>query len=165
MPKLALLIVLLTLLAAAVTAAPAAARTVEHEPFSFPIEDTIDDLCAFPVQLSGQSSGHVQVFRDDAGNFVKVILHFSNTFTLSANGRSVTGKEHYNEFDVGFDGGGAPSQVITAGLFTHIRLPDQRTVVVEAGRVVEDVATHSLVFEAGTPFTTGDIAALCAALS
>jgi hypothetical protein len=45
------------------------------------------------VQLSGQSSGHVQVFRDDAGNFVKVILHFSNTFTLSANGRSVTGKE------------------------------------------------------------------------
>lgn len=31
-----------------------------------------------------------------------------------------------------------------SGLFTHIRLPNQRAVVVEAGRVVEDVATHSL---------------------
>jgi hypothetical protein len=84
--------------------APAAqARTVVHDSFSFPVDEVIDDLCPFPIQLSGQVSAKVQAFLDDAGNFTKVILHFSNTFTLSANGSSLSGSAHYNEFDVKFD--------------------------------------------------------------
>jgi hypothetical protein len=146
--------------------APAAqARTIVHQTFSFPVNDVIGDECPFPIQRSGQVSGHVEAFYDDAGNFIKVILHFSNTFTFSANGSSLSESDHYNEFDVGFDGGGAPSTEILAGLITHIRLPHGGTVVLEAGRIVFDVATDTMVFQAGNDVTSGEEAAFCAALS
>ena len=147
--------------------APAAqASTVVHDSFSFPVDEVIDDLCPFPIQLSGQVSGQVEAFLDDVGNFTKVILHFSNTFTLSANGSSLSGSAHYNEFDIEFDSsGGAPSQVIETGLFARLRLPNGGTVSVEAGRIVTDVATDSVVFRAGNLGTSEDTAAICAALS
>jgi hypothetical protein len=165
--RLACPVLLAGLLVLAGTAAPAAARTVEHVPFSFPIEETVGDLCNFPVQLHGESSGHVEAFRSDTGGFVKVILHFHNDFTLSANGKSLTERDRFNEFDVNFNGGGAPTQVITSGLFVHIRLPSGG-VVIAAGRVVVDVVTDTVLFEAGNqplPFSSRDQAALCAALS
>ena len=124
-------------------------------------------MCPFPIQLSGQVSAEVEAFLDDAGHFTKVILHFSNTFTLSANGSSLSESAHYNEFDVKFDSsGGAPSQVIETGLFAHLRLPNGRTVSLDTGRIVTDVATDSVIFRAGNlGRTSEDIAALCAALS
>src|SRR5512133_1139551 len=118
-------VVLVSVLAVIGWAPAAQARTVVHQTFSFPRDDVIDDLCPFPIQLSGQVSGHVEAFYDDAGNFIEVILHFSNTFTLSANGSSLSGNDRYTEFDVGFDGGGAPSTSITAGLSFHIRVPGE----------------------------------------
>jgi hypothetical protein len=70
-----------------VGATPAHAQSVERAEFSFVIDETITDLCAFPIQLTGVSSGHVQAFRSDAGEFVRVNLHYRNDFTLSANGQ------------------------------------------------------------------------------
>jgi hypothetical protein len=158
-------VVLVSVLAVIGWAPAAQARTVVHQTFSFPVDDVIGNVCPFPIQLSGQVSGQVEEFYDDAGNLIKVILHFSNTFTLSANGSSLSESDHVNEFDVGFDGGGAPSTIIIAGLITHIRLPHGGTVVLEAGRIVVDVATNTVVFEAGSELSSGEVAALCAALS
>jgi hypothetical protein len=137
-----------------------------HDSFSFPVDEVIGDLCPFPIQLSGQVSAEVEAFFDDAGHFTKVILHFSNSFTLSANDSSLSGSAHYNEFDVEFDSaGGAPSTIITVGLIARLRLPHGGTVSVEAGRIIEDVATDSVVFRAGNLGTSEDTAAICAALS
>ena len=146
------LVALLSVLAVIDLAPGVQAETprVQHVNFSFPVDFVIDDLCAFPIAVSGEVSGHVTAFIDDEGNFTKVILHFSSALTWSANGTSIpleTG--HWNEFDVGFDGSGAPSQVIETGLLSHLRLPNGRTVGVEAGRIVTDVATDSVIFRAG----------------
>jgi hypothetical protein len=163
--RLLCLVALVSALAVVGWAPAAQATTVVHQTFSFPVDDVLTDLCPFPIQSSGQVAGHVEAFYDEAGNFVKVILHFSNTFTLSANGSSLSGNDRYTEFDVGFDGGGAPSTSITAGLRFHIRVPGEGTVTLEAGRIVVDEATDTVVFQTGNFAPSGDTAALCAALS
>ncbi len=140
---------------------PAAqASTVVHDAFSFPVDEVADDICPFPIRFSGTVSAQVEAFFDDAGNFTKVILHFSNVLALSGNGVTLQHVERFNEFDVGFDGTGAPSTVITAGLLVHDQLPDGRTVALEVGRIVEDAATGDVTFTAGH---SGDPAAFCAA--
>jgi len=144
----------------------AQALTVEHDEFTFPVEETVDDICAFPIALSGSTSVRVTAFRDDEGNFVKVILHFSSTLTQSANGKTLSSGERFNEFDVDFDpNGGAPSTIVKTGvIFATFRLPGGGTIV-EAGRIVEDVTTDSIVFEKGNLSHEGDVSALCEALS
>lgn len=163
--KRASLCAALTALMALTWAPSAQALTVEHDEATFPVEETIDDICAFPIALSGTTSVRVTAFRDE-GNFVKVILHFSSTLTLSANGKTLSGGERYNEFDVDFDPeGGAPSTIVTTGVFfPTFRLPGGGTIV-QAGRIVEDVPTDSIVFEKGNLGTEGDVSALCEALS
>jgi hypothetical protein len=164
--RLLSVVALVSVLAVVGWAPAAQARTVVHDSFSFPVDEVFEDACPFPVHFSGQVSGQVEAFYDDAGNLIKVILHFSNTFTLSANGSSLPGSTHNNQFDVEFDSaGGAPSQVIETGLFARLRLPDGGTVSVEAGRIVTDVATDTIVFQAGNFDNPRYAAAVCAALS
>jgi hypothetical protein len=146
-------------------AMPANAQSVEHAEFSDPFNDTITDLCAFPIQFTGVSSGHVQAFRDDAGLFTKVILHYAVNFTLSANGISLTESDKYNEFDVDFQGAQFPHEVIHTGLLVHIKAPNGSVVVIQSGRIIEDVVNGTVIFEKGNPFTVQDNEALCAALS
>ena len=162
--KRASLFAALTALVALTCAPSAQALTVEHEEFTFPVEETIDDICAFPIAVSGTTSVRVSAFRDDEGNLVKVILHFSSTLTMSANGKTVSGGERNNEFDVDFDPeGGAPATVVEIGV-SSLRLPGGGAIV-QAGRIVMDVPTGSVVFEKGNLFTEGDASALCEALS
>ena len=157
---------LVGVLGAGAAVTPAEALAVEHVRDSFPLgPETIDDLCEFPVLLTGVSSVHIEAFRDAEGHFVKVIFHNSNTITLSANGQSLTQTERSNQFDVGFNGGGAPTQNIRTGLFLKIRLPNHQAVVIEAGRNIFDFNAGEVVFEAGNFLTSGDRAALCVALS
>jgi hypothetical protein len=165
--KIAAPALLFGVLGVGATAAPAQALTVNHVRASNPIDETIPagDICSFAIHVTGVESVRVEDFRDDEGHFVKVNLHFTNTVTISANGQSLTQTTRFNEFDVGFNGGGAPTQVITAGLFEHIRLPDGRVIVIAAGRVVFDVTTDMVTFEAGNLISRGENAALCAALS
>ena len=145
-------------------AAPAHAQSVEHAYFSDPINDTVTDLCAFPVQITGVSSGHVQAFRNDAGGFIRVTLHYSVKLTLSANGKTLTERDKYNQFDVDFEGGGAPNHVIHTGLLVHIKgLPGVN--VIQSGRIIDDVVTNTVVFEKGNVWTVEKQEALCAALS
>jgi len=158
------LFVVLSVLVALTNAQSAQALTVEHEQGTFPVEETIDDVCAFDVAVSGTTSFRVTAFRDD-GNLVKVILHFSSTLTFSANDQTISAKERKNEFDLDFDpSGGAPSTIVTTGVFPISHLPGGGTIV-QAGRIVEDVTTDSIVFEKGNLNTEGDVSAFCEALS
>ena len=159
------LFVVLSVLVALTGAQSAEALTVEHDEGTFPVEETIEDACAFPVALSGTTSFRVTAFRDEDGNFVKVILHFSSTLTFSANGKTLSGRERTNEFDIDFDpSGGAPSTIVTTGVFPISHLPGGGTIV-QAGRIVEDVTTGSIVFEKGNLESEGDVSAFCEALS
>jgi hypothetical protein len=158
------LFVVLSVLVALTGAQSAEALTVEHDEGSFPVEETIEDACAFPVAVSGTTSFRVTAFRDD-GNLIKVILHFSSTLTFSANGQTISAKERINQFDIDFDpSGGAPSTTVRTGVFPISHLPGGGTIV-EAGRVVEDLTTGSIVFEKGNLNTEGDVSAFCEALS
>jgi hypothetical protein len=153
-------------LATSLMGAPAAqAQTVRHVRFTFPVQETITDQCQFPIDLSGTVSGDVQDFRDDAGNFVRVILHFTNVFTLSAKGTTLTERDRFNEFDLDFarNGGGAPARIVTVGNLTHIRLPSGRSVTVEAGRITEDLITGEVTMNGHFTISNGDTDAFCAA--
>ena len=153
-------------LTASLVVAPAAqAQTVRHVHFSFPVQETNTDLCPFPIELSGTVSGDVQDFRDAAGNFVRVVLHFTNNFTESAKGTTLTQRDRYNEFDLDFDrnGGGAPARIVTVGNLTHVRLPHGQGVIVEAGRVTEDLLTGEVTMNGHFSTSVGDTAAYCAA--
>ena len=60
--------------------------------------------------------------------------------------------------------GGAPSTIVTTGVFPIAHLPGGGTIV-QAGRIVEDLTTGSIVFERGNLETEGDVSAFCEALS
>ena len=158
------LFVVLSVLLALTGAQSAQALTVEHVEAVFPIEETIEDACAFDVAVSGTTSVRVNAFLDD-GKFVKVILHLSSTLTFSANDQTISAKERANQFDLDFDpSGGAPSTTVRTGVFPISHLPGGGTIV-QAGRVVEDLTTGSIVFEKGNLNTEGDVSAFCEALS
>jgi hypothetical protein len=144
------LFVVLSVLLALTGAQSAQALTVEHVEAIFPIEETIEDACAFPVAVSGTTSVRVTAFRDEEGNFVKVILHSSSSVTFSANGKTISAKERINEFDVDFDpSGGAPSTIVRTGVFPISHLPGGGTIV-QAGRIVEDLTTGRIVLREAT---------------
>jgi len=159
------MLVVLSVLVALTGAQSAQALTVEHVEGTFPVEETMEGVCAFPVAVSGTTSFRVTAFRDEEGRFVKVILHFSSTLTFSANGQTISAKERINQFDLDFDpSGGAPSTTVRTGVFPISHLPGGGTIV-QAGRIVEDLTTGSIVFERGNLDTEGDVSAFCAALS
>jgi hypothetical protein len=151
------------------TSSPAQANTVIHDQFTETFEETVTDICSFPVNITGQISAFVEAFKDDQGRILKVNLHFDNTISFSANGNTVIDRQRYNEFDLGFDvsvqpGFIAPTTIVYTGLTAQMNLPGG-PVLVEAGRTVEDVATGTVIFQAGRVSTSGDAAAQCAALS
>lgn len=56
-------------------------------------------------------------------------------------------------------------EVTVAGLFFHLTLPGEGSVVLDAGRFILDLTTGELTFEAGPkPFAPGNWAVLCPVL-
>ena len=143
--------------------AVAQARTVNHVTLSFPITDTITDLCTFLIAVSGAISGHVQDVRDGNGNFLRVALHFTNNITFSAKGTTLVSREHVNEFDLDFQGGGAPTRIVSVGNTLHLQLPDHRLVAMEAGRISEDLQTGAVTATPNFHLSDSETQALCAA--
>ena len=162
LPSIALVRVL-----AVVGWAPAAqAQTPpEHGRFSFPFEEIDPFLCPFPLQVSGQVSGHFTDFFDDAGNLTRVIVHFAGTAILSANGISLSGSNRTNLFLL-FDESGNVIGKPQTGLNSKIKLPDGGVVGLDVGRIVFDPTTGEVLFQAGNwQLFSGDTAELCAAFS
>jgi hypothetical protein len=132
---------------------------------AFPSRRPTPFLCPFPLQVSGQVSGHFTDFFDDAGNLTKVIVHFAGTATLSANGESLSGSNRWNLFLL-FDESGNVIGETQTGLNSKISLPDGGVVGLDVGRIVFDPTTGEVLFQAGNwQLFSGDTAALCAAFS
>lgn len=145
-------------------ALPALAATprVEQGSFSFAVDEFDSGLCGFPIHIQAQASGSTTFLFDTAGNPVRLLVQFSIADgTFSANGVTLRQGSNHNATMYVFDSSGDVTTVTTVGVTTLVFLP--RGVVIEAGRMVEDVAAGTVAFE-GKSLTPGDGRALCGAL-
>jgi len=110
----------------------------------------------------GHDSVHVPLRRRREP--LQLIIHFSIADgTTSANGVSLRSGSNHNTTIILFDSAGSPITATTVGLTTQVFLPNG--VMIEAGRLVEDLLTETVTFEAGKRLTPEAVAPLCAALS
>jgi hypothetical protein len=166
MRRLALISTLVSLAAAfgIVGAVPALAATprVEQGSFTFPVDEFDSGLCGFPIHIQSQASGSTTFLFDAAGNPERLLVHFAIADgTFSANGVSLRQGSNHNTTTYAFDSSGNLTTAVTVGVTTQIFL--SHGVVIEAGRVVEDLLTGSVTFE-GNSLTPEDGQALCGAL-
>ena len=128
--------------------------TVSSGPDTF----VVGDLCNFPISIT--DSRTVTTITFDNGD---VQRHVRVDATLSANGKTVSENDSINVY-IDAD---SPTVRTIIGAFTRISVPGAGILVLEAGRIVFDVATGTILFDAGPHDFTfdGDIAALCGYLS
>jgi hypothetical protein len=151
-----LLTIVLTPLALAGTALADAPTktTISSGPDTF----VVGDLCSFPITITDTRTVTTMTF--DNGD---VQRHVRVDATLSANAKSVSENDSVNVFiDTN-----SPSVRTIIGAFTRISVPGAGILVLEAGRIVFDLATGVILFEAGPHEFTfhGDTAAVCAYLA
>ena len=143
----------LALAGAALADAPTK-TTVSSGPETF----VVPDLCSFPITITDTRTVTTITFeKSDVQRHVRVDA------TVSANGKSVSENDSINVF-IDAD---SPTVRTIIGAFTRISVPGAGILVLEAGRIVFDVATGAILFEAGPHEFTfhGDTAALCGHLS
>jgi hypothetical protein len=120
--------------------------------------DDIFDCGSFEVLDSIDVTATRRTFFDEAGNPVKRQAHVSiiGTITNTTTGKSFTDRGSVNNlFD--FEGG----TLQQAGVNFHINVPGKGVVLLEAGKIVVDLATGDVLFKAGP---TGSLDDLCAGL-
>jgi hypothetical protein len=148
----------------ATCAASAVARAPEKVPFEdFTFSGVATDICPFPVEYTGSQSGHDLLFFDRDGRLTRVQTHATEELVLSANGRTLVVDPFPFNITVRLDAAGNVTSVIAAGLVFKVQLPDGRKFV-SAGRLdfIAAGVTFAVVPQVGR---SGDVAALCAALS
>ena len=117
------------------------------------------ELCEFPIMFDESGSFKVKTFYDAEGNPVRTILtNFNDRYTATATANGKTLSTNY------------PLAVITYGEDLRLELglrnaytvPGAGVVLLDAGRVVIDLATGDVIFEAGQhQFLEGDADAFC----
>src|SRR5262245_18896534 len=124
------------------------------------IDDGASAACGFPVTSTATGSGSFQVFFDQSGNPIRVLVEEHSSGTFSANGLSVNQTSHQvSIFDLV---AGTEAQI---GIVIRVSLPGGGMLYLDRGRLVLD-ANGNLVFEAGPhPSLHGDFPGLCAALT
>jgi hypothetical protein len=154
-----LLVVLLALplaLAAPALAVPPTTEVVTIEDFSF--VDT--SLCGFEVTSTENGRFKVTTFFDEEGNPVQSILTNSNlryTSTAETNGKTLL-TNYALVVITSFEDGTR----LELGLRNAYQVPGEGVVLLDAGRVIIDLATGDVVFEAGQhQFLEGDSDAFC----
>ncbi|HEU5206694.1 MAG TPA: hypothetical protein VFT94_03700 [Gaiellaceae bacterium] len=155
MRRLLLTVVLAPLVLAGTALADAPTKTtISSGPDTF----VVGDLCSFPISIT--DSRTVTTITFDNGD---VQRHVRVDATLSANGKTVSENDSINVY-IDAD---SPTVRTIIGAFTRISVPGAGILVLEAGRIVFDVATGAMLFEAGQHDFTfdGEIAALCGFLS
>ena len=157
MRRLALLLTVvlapLALAGTALATAPTKA-TVSSGPETF----VVPDLCSFPITITDTRTVTTITFENG-----DVQRHVRVDATLSANGKTVSENDSINVFV----DAGSPSVRTIIGAFTRISVPGAGILVFEAGRIVFDLTTGTILFEAGPHAFTfhGDTASLCGYLS
>jgi hypothetical protein len=85
--------------AVGVVVAPATALAVQPEMGSFSDSDSGTDpagtTCAFPVHFSQVESGRYAVFSNQAGDFVRLIVHIRYVATITANGHTLSERDTF----------------------------------------------------------------------
>ena len=117
------------------------------------------ELCGFPIRFDESGSFKVKTFYDAEGNPERTVLtNFNDRYTATATANGKTLSTNY------------PLAVITygedlrleLGLRNAYRVPGAGVVLLDAGRVVINLATEDVVFEAGQhQFLEGDADAFC----
>jgi hypothetical protein len=154
----------LGLVLGATVSAGAATERVDQGSFTFPIDEVDTGLCGFPINVQSQATIRFTLFSDSQGTARRLLLHFSiSDGTFSANGVSLRQGSNHNATEVLFDSAGNAVTVTIVGLTTQVFLPGGA--IIEAGRLIEDGLTGSVVFEAGNRITHEDQQTLCGALS
>jgi hypothetical protein len=157
-----LTLVLLALMAVAV---PAAAVSPTTETFEYVDEFVDEESCDFPVEVSFVGGGTERTFYNEDGTVKKVIVSLSDegTFTNPETGASVSGDNAWTVV-IDFEDG-EPTTESYFGLVFHFNVPGGGIVLIDAGRVVFDVATGEVIVVSGPhQALEGDFSALCAAL-
>jgi hypothetical protein len=123
---------------------------------------SLEGVCSFPLDVTDHLVGTRIRFRDETGALVKDIFYDQEQDTFSANGKSVTGEPYNFAVVITYENGEITSNVAT-GVAERIVLPDG-TVFLSAG-VIDFLAQGVGASLFTDPGVTGDIEALCAALS
>lgn len=145
--------------------APAAhASPPTRVPVTVTSTSTLTDVCAFPVVVSGTVSG-VEMIQDN-GTTSTISATGHEQDTLSANGVTLTGLPYSFRISLVIDdnSGNILQGSFSAGVVEKVPLPDGR-LFITAGRVDEALHADQSVGIVPDVGNTGDIAALCAALS
>ena len=163
MRKLALVTSVLALGAAAVLPIYAAAGKPEKFSFDSGFSLTATGICSFPLEVTSSFRGHEVDFFDKSGALIRANVHVVEQDTFSANGKTLVGEPFTFNIFFSFDENGEPTAVLARGVAEKIRLPNGK-LFLSAG--VIDFLAQGVDFSVRTDHgRTGDIDALCAALS
>lgn len=129
------------------------------------VDDTFTEsgTCGFPVENHAQGSFKVTSYYDSSGNLTRQI--FTNidgrfVYTLSANGKSVTGNFGPMMITLYFDANGNVVREAENGLAFLFTVPGSGVIEMDVGRVIAENDEH--VFIAGPhDFISGNTDALC----
>lgn len=150
------LIVLPLAFAAPALAVPPTTEVVTIENFTF--VDT--ELCGFPVTFTENGTFKITTFYDGEGNPVKSVLTNSNeryTSSATANGKTLL-TNYPLVIITSFENGTR----LELGLRNAYHVPGEGVVLLDAGRVILDLATGDVFFEAGQhQFLNGSGSAFC----
>jgi hypothetical protein len=155
--KLMLAVVLGVLVALISISVASADQPVFAGPFTFSSTVLVADCGAFLVLDHFTGVVRFQLLFDKDGAPVRFFLDFSgtDTFTNSVTGKGFTEKFHYRQI-VDID------TSTNVGVAVNLTIPGEGAVLQDVGRIIFDLATGEVLFEAGK--FEYDISALCAAL-
>jgi hypothetical protein len=154
-------VVLACVFAASALAAPPTTEVTEVELGDF--LSINDELCGFPITFDESGSFKVKTFYDAEGNRVRTILtNFNDRYTATATANGKTLSTNYPlTVHTSFEEDEEDLR-LELGLRNAYRVPGAGVVLLDAGRVIIDLATDDVLFEAGQhQFLNGDADAFC----
>ncbi len=105
--------------------APQFASMPIHQTFTFPVDETDNGLCGFPIAIHSEATVDDTQFLDEQGNIVREFVRFSIADgTFSANGVSLRQGSNHNTTMIQYDELGNAVTITTVGVGTQVFLPD-----------------------------------------
>ena len=160
---------ILTILIVTMTLAiytPVSAVPPVHNDFTFVDEFVDREICDFDVLVRFEGGGTERLFFEPDGETLKrVVVNLSDngTATNLDTGTTVSGHDAWTVI-VEFEDG-VPITETNAGLVFHFNAPGHGIVLIDAGKIVFDLATGEVVFNGPHQVFEGDFDAFCAALA
>jgi len=138
------------------------------ESVAFDVEESfVLDCGDFNILSDYSALGHTTFFFDNDGNLVRELNHYRyiNSSYYNSNDPTVRVYGSGEVENLHWDYVGDPPTVANAGVSFSVKLPGYGVVFIRAGRLVFDLTTFEIVFEAGpNDLSTGNFEAFCAAL-